>query len=984
MKLMYLIANLLPLSRRAGLSIFTLILAISAGYAQDMRMISGVVSDAESGEGLISASIEVLGTTRGTVTDLDGNYEIEATDGETLVFSYTGFEDVQILLQGQSEINVPMSSGQLLDEVVVIGYGEVKREDLTGSIQAVSTKDFNKGVVTSAQQMLAGKVPGVSVTAGGAPGDGAAIRIRGDASLGASSDPLYVVDGVPYDFGGVGGSRNPLNLINPNDIESITVLRDASAAAIYGNRAAGGVIIIKTKTGFIGEGWNVSYSGKISQSSTVGQLDVLQADEYRELVGDIFGTESERYALLGDSKTNWQDEIYQTALGHEHAVGLSGGVGPVPIRASLGYSNLDGVLKTEKFERYTASLNINPRLLDNKLQINVGLKFSHVDNFFASRGAIGAAASFDPTQSVFDPDGNRFGGYTTWLDSDGDVVGLSDANPVALLEQRIDETQSTRLVSSFTADYRMPFLPALRANLNLALDRSNGSGYSFNDTTAAFNPNGFENNFEGENTNSLLEFYLNYKESLGSSLDLDLMTGYSYQRFNQNNSFNNRELATEIRNEDSFEQELVLIGMFARANVTFKENLLLTLSVRRDGTSRFSPENRWGWFPAAAMAYKLFETDRKVFDRLKLRASYGVTGQESIGPYYAYQGLYTSSEVNARYQFGDQFITTLRPDPYDERIKWENAASLNFGVDFGIIKDRIWGTLDVYRSSSTDLLNIVTPAAGSNFGDEINTNVGNLQNRGVELALWLTPIKTAKITWDLALNGAYNQNEVTKLTAVDDPDYIGIRTGGIAGGVGSTIQLFTVGFPVRTYFVQQQKFDEEGNIITGEFEDINNDGVVNGEDFYRFENPAPDVVAGITSNLNIGKFDFSFAGRANFGNYNYNNIKTEGGYLGRINRISGAISNLHRSGVTNNVQEQSEVTFSDHFIERADFFRMDHITAGYTLEDIGVKSLRASLTVQNPFVITKYEGLDPEVFGGIDGNIYPRSRIFVFGIDVNF
>jgi len=962
-----------------------LLLVLSVGAFAQMT-VSGTVTDASSGEGLISANITVEGTDDGTFTDYEGDYELTCATDAILLISYAGYESQRIPVDGRSSIDIALAEGKLLEEVVVIGYGEVKKEDLTGAIQTVDAKDFNKGVVTSAQQMLAGKVAGVSVTVGGDPGAGATIRIRGESSIRASNDPLYVVDGVPYDFGSVGGSRNPLNVINPTDIATITVLKDASATAIYGNRASGGVILITTKTGRIGSGWKVNYSGKASLSNTVGRVDVLESDEFRSLVTDRFGEESNQFALLGDANTNWQDEIYQQAFGMEHTVGLSGGIGNVPIRASFGLSDLDGVLKTEEFNRYTANINVNPRLLDNKLQLNFGIKASRVDNRFANRGAIGAAASFDPTQPIIDPLGNEFGNYFAWLQPSNrsTVVGLSDANPIALLEQSLDDTSVDRVVSSFSADYRMPFLPALRANLNVAYDYSQGSGVNFTDSIAAHSNTGFRSEFSEERKNSLLEFYLNYKEDISSRAKLDLMAGYSYQKFEEEGRSRAEELTTQIVNADTNAQELVLIGIFARANLVWNENLMLTTSVRRDGTSRFSPENRWGLFPSAAIAYRVIDNDNDYLNRLKVRASWGVTGQENIGLYYAYQGLYTESQVTARYQFGDRFFFTQRPNGYDEQIRWEETTTINLGLDFSLIKDRISGTLDFYKRDTRDILNAIPVSAGANLTNFLTTNVGNLTNRGVELGLWVTPIKTAKVNWEVSANAAFNENEITKLTAVDDPDYIGVPTGGIAGGVGSNIQLFSVGFPVRSFYVFEQAYDDQGNIIPGEFVDRNGDEVINEADKYRYENPAPDVVLGLTSNITVGSFDFSFAGRANLGNYVYNNIKTDGGYLGRVNRISDALSNLHRSGVDNQVENQSQVTFSDHFIEKASFFRMDHITMGYKFEDGLFDFLRVYTTVQNPFVITKYDGLDPEVFGGIDNNLYPRSRIFVLGVDINF
>jgi len=952
------------------------------------RTISGTITDADTGEGLIGANIVIVGgPSLGTVTDFDGNYSLEVPEEYTILrISYTGYGTIEAELGTSDVLDVSLSAGQILEEVTVIGYGTVTREDVTGSIATVDEEAFNQGAITSPQQLLAGKVAGVSIVTDGSPGGGSKIRIRGESSLTASNDPLIVIDGMPIDNGGISGSRNALNMVNPNDIESITVLKDASASAIYGNRASGGVIIITTKEGKVGDKLKVAYSGNVSWGIPVNETNVLNAEEYRKLIGEFYEEDHPAHDLVGDASTNWQDEVYRTAFGNDNNLSLSGGVWDIPFRISGGYTTQEGILKTDKFSRLTGTLALTPGFFDNTLQVNVFLKAANTRNNFANRGAIGNAVNFDPTQSVFDQ-GNEYGGYTTWTIPNGNPQLVAPTNPVALLNLTDDHSTVNRYITNASLDYRLKFLPELRANLNLGYDYAKGEGTSMVPTYASWtfdelNGGGTNNMYDQTKKNSLLEFYLNYKKRFGRH-NLDVMAGYSWQHFEVGNNFLNTDAAgtPSETTEGSDPAEYYLLSYYGRVNYSLDNKYLLTATLRRDGTSRFSPDNRWGFFPAIALAAKVYDSGSTF---LKVRAGWGVTGQQDIGDFYAYLARYQSSFDNARYQFGNEFFTTLRPNGYDSNIKWEETSTVNIGLDFSFYNERLGGAIELYQRNTKDLLNTIPVPAGTNLTNFITTNVGDMENNGIELTLTGTPWRTEKNSWDLSFNIAYNKSKITKLTAVPDTAYIGIKVGGISGGVGSTIQIHSVGFDPSSFYVFEQLYDEDGGILEGQFADRNDDGLVNEDDKYRFEKPAADYLIGFASTLNLGKFSFTFAGRANIGNYVYNNVQTDAGYLKRTYVSSGSLWNVHESAVLLNVQDQSTLTFSDHFVQKASFFRMDHITVGYDLGDIIGESFRVHATVQNPFVITGYEGLDPETFGGIDNNVYPRSTTVSFGINLEF
>lgn len=957
------------------------------------RTITGTVKDSETKEGIIGANIIAKeDNTIGTVSDLDGSFSLEIPENvKTIVLSYTGYSNQEFDVSTVNNINVELIAGEILENIVVVGYGTVKREDLTGSIQSVSSDKFNKGSITSPQELLAGKVAGVVVTTDGGPGAGARIRIRGESSISGSNDPLIVIDGIPLDNTAIGGGRNNLNLINPNDIESMSVLKDASAAAIYGNRASGGVILITTKKGKVGSKLAINYNANYSVGKKYNEIDMLSPSEYRKFIFDKYYDETKpedkqhaAIKTLGTEDTDWQKLVYQDAKGVEHNIGFSGAIDKLPFRISLGYVNKDGILINDNFERYTSSINVNPSFLDNRLQLNLHLKTMINANRFADRGAIGNALNYDPTRGPYDAT-SIYGGYTTWTVPNGNPNNIAPTNPLALLNQRFDVSSVNHYIANANVSYRLKAIPELLLNLTLGKDRSKGKGSVTAPVNAAFafdatNGGGLNNAYEQTHTNSIIESYANYKKNIGDH-GIDLMAGYSWQHFDISD-FNDPSNANgTVTNPDPFDAELFLISVYSRLNYDFKDKYFFTFSLRRDGASRFSPEARWGLFPAAALAVKLMENDHTYFNALKLRTGFGTTGQQDIGSnrYYAYLAQYTASNAFARYQFGNEYITTLRPEEYDVNIKWEENTTYNVALDFSLIKNKLSGSLDVYQKNTKDLLNRIPVPAGSNLSNFLVTNVGNMVNKGIELSLNATPVRG----WDFSANFAYNNPKITKLTAIDDPEYPGIAVGGISGGVGSNIQRHNVGYAPSTFYVYKQLYDESGNILEGQYADINSDGIVNSQDFYYYKSPNPKFTIGFTSNVNYKNFDFSFAGRINIGQYVYNNVLTDMGYQARAFASNGVLWGLHQSAVDLNVVNQSSLTFSDHFITEASFLKLDHITLGYNFAKI-LNGLRLFTTVQNALVITNYKGLDPEIGNGIDNNIYPRPRTFLGGISVNF
>ncbi|HVF97592.1 MAG TPA: TonB-dependent receptor [Flavisolibacter sp.] len=973
------------------------------------KTVTGRVLDT-AGRGIPGVSVSVKGQSAlGTTTADGGTYSLSVPSGTTtLVFSSVGYSAQELTITGRSSVDVTLQpTAGNLSEVVVIGYGTARKRDLTGSVTAITAKDFQKGAIVSPEQLIAGKVAGVQITTnGGAPGAGSTIRIRGGSSLNASNDPLIVIDGVPIANGGISGSANALSLINPNDIESFNVLKDASAAAIYGSRASNGVIIITTKKGRNGKA-RFNFSTQNSISTLPKKADVLTADEIRTYVR-ANGTAAQA-GILGNANTDWQEEVFDQAFMTDNNLSVTGGIkNVVPYRVSLGYLNQDGILRTGNLQRTSLAININPTLFKD-LRVDLNLKGSYSKSRFADEGAIGNAVRFDPTQPVFSG-GKRFGGYTEWLDA-ASITGLrslAPRNPVGLLEQRNDRSNVKRSLGNLQLDYRLPFFKDLRANLNVGYDIAEGKGnIDIVDSAASvykryLRPSdntyhsGVMNQYRQTRRNTTLDAYLNYTKEVSSIRSrFDVTAGYSFQNFlTTNYAFPDRTNDGVVVSPITFpfdKPENTIISYFSRLNYTFNGKYLLTATVRRDGSSRFSKENRWGTFPSGAFAWRIKDEDflksSRTFSDLKLRIGYGVTGQQEGIGLYDYLPRYSVSDSEARYQFGDAFYSLYRPSGYNPNLKWEQTATYNAGLDFGFASNRITGTLDFYIKKTKDLLSEVDQPAGTNFSNKIISNIGQMENRGVELAINTQVVKGRDLNIDLNFNATYNQNEITRLTFTNDPNFPGNLTGGIAGGVGSSIQIQSVGFSRNSFYVYQQIYDKQGKPIEALFEDRNRDGIINSNDLYRFKSPDPQWFLGASSNISYNKFDASFTLRANLGNYVYNNRFSNTGVRRNIIDPLGFLANGSRNILETNFTGNGDAYFfSDYFIENASFLRMDNISVGFNAGDFLRKGtgLRFGATVQNVFVITDYRGLDPEVAGGIDNNFYPRPRNFVLSANLSF
>lgn len=972
---------------RPMLFVAAFVLMLSSALAQ--ITVNGTITS-EDQQPLIGATVLVKGTTTGAVTDLDGKFTLQVPDqNAVLVIGYTGFAEQQITVGTQTQLNIVLKVDiQRLNELVVVGYGSQKKRDVTGSVTNISEKDFIKGNIATPEQLVNGKIAGVQITSnGGAPGAGSRIRVRGGSSLNANNDPLIVIDGVPLDNSGVSGAANPLSFINPNDIENFTILKDASAAAIYGSRASNGVILITTKKGKAGDKMRINFSSVLSSSAKSGAIDVLSADEFRAIVNER-GTAAQK-ALLGTANTNWQDQIYQTAFSHDNNLSLTGSLKDLPYRASIGFMDQNGILKTSNMNRLSGSIGINPSFFDKHLKVDVNLKGTSINNRFANQGAIGSAVVFDPTQPIRSGS-DALGGYFEFLDpATKNPNTLAPRNPLALLNQRNDESTVGRIIGNVVLDYKFHFLPELRANLNVGLDRSNSQGDINVPQGVAqfFDRGGQVATYTQNKNNKTLEFYLNYVREFGANR-IDLMGGYSYQDFIRESTDLDKNLSGEVFNDVFFKSQNTLVSFYTRLNYALKERYLLTFTLRRDGSSRFSPDTRWGTFPSAAFAWKIneegFMQGNNLFSNLKLRLGYGVTGQQDVGSDYPYLSRYTPSEPTAQYQFGNNFLATLRPEGYDANIKWEQTETLNAGIDWAIRSGRVSGAIDVYSRKTKDLLSVIPVPAGSNLTNQILTNVGNIENSGVEFTLNTRLIEKEDLSWDFGFNVTFNQNEVTNLTKVPNPNYQGVQVGGISGGVGNTVQIHTVGFPTFSYFLNQQVYNEEGKPVEGLYADLNGDGLVNLDDRYRYKQADPRMYLGINSQVNYKEFSLSFVLRGNFDNYVYNNVLSNNatfrGLTGTNNFLLNLSPNVLQTGFANNQY------FSDYYVENGSFLRLDNLTLGYNLKGLlgGTSNTQISLIGQNLFTITKYSGLDPEVAGGIDNNIYPRPRILSFGLNVSF
>lgn len=973
------------------------LLTCTLARGQDEHIVTGRVTDADTGQGLPGATVVVKGTSVGTITNIDGQYKLELPTGwESITVSFVGFVSQEISVLGKSIIDVSMPTDiAALEEVVVVGYGTMKKSDATGSVAVVSSEDFNKGAVNSVQELMIGKTAGVSITPiSGAPGNTSTIRIRGGSSMSASNDPLIVIDGVPLDNTPIGGSPNILSTLNPNDIESFTILKDASATAIYGSRAANGVIIITTKRG--DRDLKLTYNVTTSLYTTPKKVEVYSGDEFRTLINEVYAGNAAVTSLLGDADTDWQGEIYKNAIGQDHNLSLSGTLKSMPYRISLGYNNTDGVLKTYNFERTTLSLGLDPTFLNDQLKVKINLKGMDNNNNFSDQSAIRNAVVYDPTKEVFN--GNtRWRGYTTWTTGgiDGSPINLAPANPVAQLALTDNTSNAKRSIGNIQFDYQLPFLDGLKANLNLGYDISQTKGHNnVKDSTQwVYIPTvagGRTSPYFNERQNQLLDFYLNYHKVIGDN-SLDVLAGYSWSHFwRASEDSTSNASGTESTQRNDFQSEYYLLSFFGRVNYSIAQKYLFTLTLRNDATSRFSPETRWGLFPAAAFAWNVghesFLRQSHIVSDLKLRLGYGITGQQDLnnGNDYPYVAKYTISDDAARYAFGNQYYNTLRPDGYDADIRWETTTTANVGVDFGLAGNRITGSLDFYLKETKDLLSIVDVPVGTNFSATVLTNVGSMENRGVEMNLNAKVITTDKVNWEVGYNVYYNKNEITKLNLNDDPDYT-VPTGSVGGTTSGTIQAQRVGYPVNSFYTYQQLYDQDLNPVEDAFVDRNDDGIINSSDLYIYQNPAADVLMGMNSWLNVGNWDFTFVGRLSLGNYVYNNVASNSTYQSLYSSMQ-YLSNASMLADKTQFMNALNTRFSDYYIENASFFRMDNINLAYNLRDLLGNKLNMKISggVQNAFVITKYSGLDPEISGGLDNNFFPRTRVFLLGFNCEF
>lgn len=970
------------------------------------RTVTGIVTDTAN-QRLGGVSILVQGTNNGTQTKPDGTFSltVNSASATTLAISYVGYAQQQVPISTEPLSIVLQSLNTNLSDVVVVAYGTKKRSDLTGSIVSVSAKDFQKGNIVSSDQLLVGKVAGLQVTSGGgSPGSGSKIRIRGGASLNASNDPLIVIDGVPIDNGGIAGSSNFLNTIDPNDIESISVLKDASATAQYGSRASNGVLIITTKKGAPGK-LKFNFNTQESISDVAKYVPVLSGDEVRQIVtqyADSTGNNNYKN-VLGTANTDWQDLIYQTAFGTNNNLSASGAAfkGKLPFRISGGYTNQQGVLKTDRFQRANAALNLSPKFLDNHISVNINAKYSHTHNNFANQGAVGSAVTFDPTQSPYS-DNKKYGGYFEWIGSNGNVIGTNGAasspNPLSLLNINDDVSDVDRLVGNVQLDYKVHFLPDLHVMLNIGYDRAWATGHHDIDSTSSIAKykGGIFTAYQQGKTNFLTDLSLMYAKQLTKRTKFDVLLLHSYQDFytNQFNYPNYNQAGvvdnTTIPTYATDKPEYRLEAYMGRVNLTIVDNYLFTGSIRRDASSKFSPQQRVGYFPAGAFAWKLknqFFQNVNALSELKLRLGLGTTGQQDGIAYYSYLPVYYQSTSTARYLLDSTYYTFLRPTAYDPNIKWETTTTANIGIDYGFLNNRINGSIDIYQKNTSDLLSVVPIAPGANFDISLLTNVGKLRNRGLEFTLNTVPVQTKNLTWNVNFNLSYNKTKITKLLVNPDPSFKGILVSGIAGGTGNTIGVFAVNYAPYTFLVYKQVYDPKtGKPIEGLYDDINRDGQITPDDQYFYKKAAPDVLGGISTSVTYKKFTVGVAGHASFGNYVYNNYFSNAGVQRAIqnplNFIQNASTNYLATGFTNNQY------FSDYYIENASFFRLDNINLAYNFGKVfnGFTTLSATANVQNVFVVTKYKGLDPEIAGdgGVDNNIYPRPRIYSLGVNLNF
>ncbi len=1036
----------LQMTRKAWLALIAVMCVSFPALAQKIT-VSGTVLDPE-GEPLISATVLASGSSIGTATDVDGNYTISVEPNGQLTFSYVGYDPQTVAVDGRTTINVTLKENSvMLDEVVAIGYGVVKKSDATGSVAMVKPDDIEAGMATSAQDLLVGASPGVVVTTnGGQPEGGAQIRIRGGSSLNAKNDPLIVLDGVPLANDGVQGMSNPLAMISPDNIENMTILKDASATAIYGSRASNGVIIITTKKGQSGKP-QVNFSANMYINTARKTWDMLDANAFRRMITEHWGEGSAAVAAMGDANTNWQDQLLRTTVSQDYNLSVGGTAGFLPYRVSASYTNNQGILKGSGMERVTAGFNLTPKFFNGLLQVNANVKGYYVRNTFTDEGSMGEATAWDPTRPVYQDwkvvggtaaaNGitHLFNGYSTAV-SDAYAFNTNGVcNPVSHILDRDDKADVFRSNGNLQIDYALHFLPELHFNLNLGYDVSKSEENKY---MASNSPIAWQNNdHTGAGTheyvyelrrNTLLDFYMNYRKDFSDiRSSLDVMAGYSWQKFYGHgrnngvmytspgfsapsrtdggfilNELPSDKVGTTVNPASSWANHLQLVSFFGRLNYSFDDTYLLTFTLRDDGTSRFSKENRWGLFPSLALAWKVInmpfmETARQTMNDLKLRLGWGVTGQQDLGtdffPYMQafiinknqgsfYPNMYTGTYVDAA---GNPIGYTYYPGAYDSKIKWEETTTWNVGVDMAFLNNRITAALDWYLRNTKDLLCFVTVPAGSATSNQMNQNVGSLRNLGVEATITARPVVTRDFTWTTAYNVAWNKNKITKLNSSDDPNAV-VTTGGISGATGNTVAAHKVGYAANTFYLFQQVYDENGQPIDGVYVDQNNDGVIDEvNDRVLNHSIDPKVTMSWNNNFSYKNWDLGISLRASIGNYVYNNVAAQRQNLNTTWQNS-SLTNLINADYYFKGTATTNYYMSDYWLENASFLRCDNITLGYTWPHLLNNALRLRLfgAVQNPFVITKYRGLDPEVAGGIDNNVYPRPVTVTFGLVATF
>lgn len=1031
----------LQMTRKAWLALVLVLVCAIPALAQKIT-VTGTVYEPE-GEPAIGASVALQGQASvGVVTDYDGNYSIEVEPNATLVFSYIGCDPQTIAVEGRTQIDVHLTTNSVaLNEVVAIGYGTVKKSDATGSVAVVKPDEIEAGLAVSANDLLVGASPGVVVTTnGGNPGGGATIRIRGGASLNASNDPLVVVDGVPMTSSY--GSSSPLTMISPDNIESMTILKDASATAIYGSRASNGVIIITTKKGQSGRP-QVNFSASFHVNTPGRRWDVLDGDQYRSAIKQYASDKAQ--TLLGDANTDWQDEIFRTSFSQDYNLSVGGTVGFLPYRVSVSYTGNNGILKTSEMQRTTAGINLNPKFFDGLLQINASVKGTYTVDHNADTGSVYSAISFNPTLPVYTPYNTlgstgltMFGGYTSLINSDGNLETNGSYNPLAMLTGVNNQEKIYSSVGNLQIDYALHFLRDLHFNLNLGYEVFKGETNNYNLQNSPQSWKSNYNNGAGQHyynyqlsRNTMLEFYANYKkefEAIKSSLDV--MAGYTWQRSDyhrrdmtrintmgftktydalSNTWTLNEDPASaanigyaygdtdEARNKINYDgNQLNLLSFYGRLNYMFDDTYLITFTLRDDATSRFSPDTRWGLFPSLALGWKFInlpwlESVRDVMNEGKLRLSWGVTGQQAVASYNNFTPLYSISQNVVYYPSpnGGAWVNPLYPNAYDENLKWEETTTWNVGVDLGFLNNRFNVSAEWYLRDTKDLLAYVPVPAGMTTTNAMNRNIGTLRNTGVDVTLSGRPVVTENFTWTTGFNVAYNRNKITSLTgsAEEDKDfYLGAGSNPASENAGD-IQVHKVGYPANSFLVFQQVYDADGNPLPNVYVDQNMDGVIDSQDLVINHSKDPKVTMSWNNNFTIGKWDVGFVLRANIGNYVFNGMRARATNLYNLEGQGNILNNvLDTDFYFNDGTAVSNLVRSDYFVENASFLRCDNITVGYTFDSLLKDTLRLRLfgAVQNPFVITKYKGLDPEVFSGIDSNAYPRPVTFTLGLVANF